>query len=238
MSNLKVNKEIEHKFNIYCDEASTESGQYMLIGGIWIPQSALVDVKNKFVAYRDAHGLRREMKWTKVSNKMVSTYQGFVDLFFDTPQLSFKCIVLDKHIIDYNSFHQGDKELGFYKFYYLFISRKLSPHCLYWLYTDERNNRRANRLTTLKDVVNNWSIREYGAQPLQHIEPCRSHNEDFIQLADIIMGALAYRWNGLDTSEPKLALAKHIADRLGWNDLNHCTSRTENKFNVWHWKPA
>jgi hypothetical protein len=87
------------------------------------------------------------------------------------------------------------------------------------------------------DVVNNTCSKRYGARPLRHIEPRKSHDEPLIQLADVIMGAIAYQWNGYTSSPAKLAIAAHIASRLGWAHLDFCTERYEKKCNIWQWLP-
>lgn len=144
------------RYNIYADEAAISEARYMLIGGIWSGWEIEPFVRSELQAVRDQYRLQAEMKWTKVSSTMLPAYCAFVDTFFEHEQLSFRCIVIDTHILDYRGFHRGDKELGFYKFYFPLISRNLTASDLYWLNTDERRNRRASRLSTLKITVNRW----------------------------------------------------------------------------------
>lgn len=211
----------------------------MLIGGLWVPWHEELAVRAALLGVRAKHQLRAEMKWTKVSRKMLPAYTDFVNVLFEHCSLRFKCIVLDTHILDYRTFHQGDRELGFYKFYYLLISRNLDYRCQYWLYTDELRNRKSNRLETLQLTVNRW-WRKYRADedPLVHVEPRRSHDDDLIQLNDILLGATAYHWNQHTGSEPKVALAAHIAERLKRPSLRIATRPGATKFNVWKWQPV
>jgi len=226
------------RYNIYCDEASTTVARYMLIGGLWVPWDIEPDVRAGLTEVRARHGLNAEMKWTKVSQRMLPAYQEFVDVFFGIGQVSFKCIVLDTHILDYRNYHKGDEELGFYKFYYQLVSRNLQPGNLYWLYTDERKNRKPYRLAVLKLTVNWWWKKRAGVEPLRNVEARRSHDEDLIQVADILLGALGYAWNEQSGSQAKLALGAHIATRLGWPTLRLATRPTAQKVNVWKWRPS
>lgn len=227
------------RYNIFCDEAAINSARYMLIGGLWIPWEAEAPARACLSEVRAAHRLTAEMKWVKVSQTKLTAYQDFLDVFWQIPELFFKCIVIDTHELDYRKFHKGDKELGFYKFYYQLISRNLLADNLYWLYTDERNNRKSTRLETLKVVTNRWWHKQGGVEPLQNIEPRRSHAEDFIQLADLLLGAFAYAWNQRKENPAKLALCAHIAARLGWQGtLRAATSPRAPKLNVWKWQPA
>lgn len=229
---------VRMRYNIYCDEASTTVARYMLIGGLWVPWDVEPTIRASLAGVRARHGLGAEMKWTKVSQRMLQAYQDFVDVFFNIGQVSFKCIVLDTHILDYKSYHKGDEELGFYKFYYQLISRNLQPGNLYWLYTDERKNRKPYRLAVLKLTVNRWWKKQAGVEPLRNVEARRSHDEDLIQLADVLLGALGYAWNEQSGSPAKLALAAHLAQRLGWSTLRLATRPAAHKFNVWKWQPS
>lgn len=226
------------RYNIYADEASISEARYMLIGGIWSGWEIEPFVRSELQAVRDQYRLQAEMKWTKVSSTMLPAYCAFVDTFFEHEQLSFRCIVIDTHILDYRRFHRGDKELGFYKFYFQLISRNLTASDLYWLNTDERRNRRASRLSTLKITVNRWWQKRAGVEPLRAVEPRRSHDDDLIQLTDVLLGAVSYAWNERVGSEAKLSLVKHIASRMGWPTLQWSTARFERKMNIWRWQPA
>ncbi|HHY54978.1 MAG TPA: DUF3800 domain-containing protein [Chloroflexi bacterium] len=226
------------RYNIYADEASISEARYMLIGGLWSNWGIEPAIRNDLQAVRVQYRLQAEMKWTKVSSAMLPAYRAFVDTFFAYEQLSFRCIVIDTHILDYRRFHRGDKELGFYKFYFQLISRNLTSGDLYWLYTDERRNRRASRLSTLKITVNRWWQKRAGVEPLRAVEPRRSHDEELIQLADILLGAISYAWNKRTGSEAKLLLTTHIATQMGWPTLQLSTERLAKKLNIWHWQPA
>lgn len=210
----------------------------MLIGGLWVPVDNESNARALLAQVRSQHNLGAEMKWTKVSENMLPSYKDFVDVFFTEPSLAFKCIVIDTKLLDYKTFHKGDEELGFYKFYYQLISRNLFPENLYRLFTDERSNRKSTRLEVLKITVNRWWKKRNNVEPLRSVEPRRSHDEDLIQLADVMLGAFAYAWNGYKTSEAKLALVSHIAARLGTTTLRIATRPTSRKVNIWKWQPA
>jgi len=226
------------RYNLYCDESSTTGARYMLIGGLWVPQQTEPAVRSALSEIRTRRSLRAEIKWAKVSWTMLPAYQDWVDVFFAFPDLSFKCIVIDTGILDYQAFHRGDKELGFYKFYYQLVSRNLIPGNLYWLFTDERKNRKPYRLAVLKLTVNRWWQKRAHVEPLRNVEPRRSHDEDLIQLTDVLLGAMAYAWNKRAESEAKLSLIAHIAQRLGWSTLRVATRPMSPKVNIWKWEPS
>jgi hypothetical protein len=226
------------RYNIYCDEASISAARYMLIGGLWVPWEREDVLRQELNCVRQEYNLRAEMKWTKVSAAKLAAYKSFVDAFLATDGVQFRCIVVDTHILDHDTFNKGDEELGFYKFYFQLVSRNLIPGNLYWLYTDARSNRKPYRLAVLKLTVNRWCKREKKVDPLRNVEPRRSDQEDCIQLADVLLGAVSYHWNGHSESPAKVDLAAHIAAQHGYPHLAVATPRLGARFNIWHWQPA
>ena len=226
------------RYQIYSDESSITDHRYMLIGGLWVPWDEELAVKASLMAVRAKYQLRAEMKWTKVTTAMLQPYKDFVDVFFEHCSVSFKCIVLDTHILDYKTFHLGDKELGFYKFYFQLISRNLHYDNEYWLYMHRRTDRKPYRLESLKNAVNGWWWNQAYVQPLHHIEPRKSRADDILQLDDIILGAIASAWNQKAKRESKTELKKYIAEKLGRPTLRHASSPSAPKVNIWKWDPA
>lgn len=232
------NMTAERRFLLYCDENNTQSAHYMLIGGLWIPQECKDGLSDRLAYVRRNFNMSAEFKWTKVSRSKLPAYYAWVDCFFDSPEVGFRCIVIDTHLLDYRTFHKNDQELGFYKFYFQLISRNIEPGNLYWLYTDERNNRKRNRLEVLRIITNRYWLKKANTEPLRAIEPRRSHEEDLLQLADVLLGAVGYAWNSGRDSPAKMDLMSYIAKRLGWPSLRLATLPSVTRFNIWHWKPS
>lgn len=226
------------RYSIYCDEASIVEQRYMLIGGLWVPWDNEAAIRRSFAEVRQTHQLGQEMKWKKVSRSKLPAYKAFADVLWCDPALAFNCIVIDTHILDHKTYNRGDAELGFYKFYHLLVRHNLAPQHLYWLYTDERKTRKPYRLSALKATTNNWWKSRAHVEPLRTVEPRSSHGEDFIQLADILLGALAYEWNAHNTGPAKMELCRHIAMRMGYETLRFTTRPRSPKINVWLWQPS
>jgi hypothetical protein len=55
-------------------------------------------------------------------------------------------------------------------------------------------------------IVNRWRAKNMSCEPLRNIEAKKPHEEDFLQLADIVIGAVAYTWNDRSTGEAKQEL--------------------------------
>lgn len=222
------------KVCVYADENWTTGAKFKLIGSIWAASDTDTCLRGRIAEFRAENGMTAELKWGKVSRAKLQEYSDFVDLFFAEP-VGFHCIVLDCSILDWRWYHRGDEELGFYKFYFQLLSRKLKRGCSYYIRLDERNTRGADRLSTLEDVTNKWWNRERPAMapnPVKSIEPRDSKKDDLVQLADVILGATAAAWNGVVTSAAKLELIAHIEERNWRRNLNRPTSASEGKFNI------
>lgn len=225
------------EYNIYCDESSITNCRYMLIGGLWIPWYAEASLRETLTNVRVKHRLSAEMRWKKVHRSKLCAYHDFADAFMCASHVTFKCIVIDTHIVKWKTYHGNDKDLGFYKFYYQVISRNLHPNNLYWLYPDDRQNRHADSLSLLQYHVNQyWRDRGARYNMLQAVEPRDSKNDDLLQLADIILGAIASEWNQDTTRPAKLSFAQSIKDGVGCASLGAATPLTH-KINIWQWKP-
>jgi hypothetical protein len=108
-------------YHIICDESRQTKDRYMVLGGLIIKNEDI----NKFAAtmkrYRNETNMNAELKWSKVSNQKYEEYKKFIDFFFalnNTDVIHFKSIIIDTHKLNHKKFNKGDKEIGFYKFYY------------------------------------------------------------------------------------------------------------------------
>lgn len=173
-------------FNIYCDESTHlihDRHPYMLLGyvsiaypQIRIAKEAIKNIKNKY-NYKD------EFKWTSVHQATYKVYAELVDWFFMN-DLDFRAVVVDKSQIDesrpdytFNDFY--------YKMYFQLLHTKVDFQNTYNVYMDIKDTCSSEKLSTLKRIMGyNSSIGN-----LQFI---RSHESVFIQLADVLMGAINY----------------------------------------------
>ncbi|MEZ5433536.1 MAG: hypothetical protein R3F31_20715 [Verrucomicrobiales bacterium] len=69
----------------------------------------------------------------------------------------FRAIVIDRTKIDLVRFHDGDGELGFYKFYYQLLLHWTREY-RYWVFCDQKKNRLPSRLRTLETCLNRANL--------------------------------------------------------------------------------
>jgi len=220
------------KLEIYCDESGIEAlsdksaHKYIAIGGIWIPSAYRAELKDKVNEIKRKYNVYGELKWNKVSPKYKDLYCDLIDYFFSTFRTRFRVILVNAEKVDNDFFNNSSAELGFYKFYYQLINHWINDGCEYNIFLDHKSNGNRNRIKDLKSCLENSN---YNAQVLQ-VQTLHSHESIGIQLADVLTGAVAAKFNNVIVSSAK----KEIIQRIEYHIKEEIkpTRRTEGKFNV------
>ncbi|GIM45983.1 hypothetical protein DNHGIG_15320 [Collibacillus ludicampi] len=222
---------------VYCDESRPETiygvnspDRFMVLGGLWVPYDIREDVKNQIKNLKTKYDVYGEFKWNRVSPSRLEFYLKLIDLFFKN-SIRFRCIVVDSHFVDIDTYHESDSELGFYKFYYQLLYHWIDSRETYWIYLDHRKNKLRNRLHKLEEVLDKAIIRDTGQlNKIGDVQAIESKQSLLIQLTDILIGAVGYRMHRLNGSQAKLQVIERIESYLEhpiWP-----TPKSERKFNV------
>jgi hypothetical protein len=237
-------------YHIYCDESRQSKDRFMVLGGIVMNVSDIPRFSETMKKFRKEQKMNAELKWSKVSNQKLNEYKRFIEYFFalnNTDNIHFHCLIIDNHQVNHKKFNKGDKELGFYKFYY-----QLLLHCFGKVYCTNQNNVRLitylderqtkYKLNTLKRVLNSGMNKKLkiSYNPFVSIEPVDSKLSDLLQLSDIIMGAIGYQKNGYHlltaSKTAKIELVQYIAQSAGLSNLTDNTLRSNRRFTIWNFK--
>lgn len=220
----------ESVFNIYCDESSVDNPkhQWMSIGALFIDRSLIPEMKEKIEEIRKKHHLNGELKWVKTSSKTLPFYEElFEHIFsFDKEKIAFRCIVINKTEINYEKYHDKDKEIAFYKFYYQLLKRRIKDDIKHYIFLDFRPSKNKKSVHRLGEFLGLFS------KGIKHIQAYPSDQNVFIQIADILTGAVAHSRNSKDGSESKNKLIKIISDAIGKDTLLFCSPFWEQRFNI------
>jgi hypothetical protein len=201
----------------------------MAIGSLWLPRSQKSETNEALKKLRREIGLHGEIKWSKVSRAKLSQYKQIIDFFFDR-ELDFRVIVIDHSRIDYETFHDGDRELGFYKFYYQALIKWINPEDQYLILLDFKQNRGSDRYGTLRRVIENSFP---GADFVLDLTVIDSSESSLAQLTDLLTGAVAAAWSGFDTDSPKKELAEYMPDRSEMLDYRKRPSWSATKATIY-----
>ena len=185
----------------------------MAIGGLWVPAEKRDEVSQALKTIRREAGLGAEVKWSKTSRVCLESYKRLVDFFFDTPELNFRVILVEHALLNPAKFHGGDKELGFYKFYYEMLIKWLTDGNEYLVLLDFKQNKGADRYMMLRKILEQKLLGKSWITDLTVID---SHRTPLAQLVDLLTGATAAAWCEPSAGTAKAELIEHVAARRGW----------------------
>lgn len=224
--------------NIYSDESSHiyDGSSIMSLGAIWSsPDTAKWLSENiKLVKIRHDIKPRREIKWTKVSQKKVDYYKDLIDLFINNDDLHFRAVIVDKTSLDHEKFGQS-KDDFYYKMQYYLIrniaDKRVGSFKLYLDYKDTWSNKRCQDLSKYLENTGILKCCHFSAQPI------RSHEVSALQITDLITGAVMYanKPRTDNDSLAKLDLVRYIEEKVG-QKLTIETPYSLEKFNLFFWE--
>mgnify|MGYP002672263193 FL=1 len=217
-------------FNLYCDESTHlihDGHPYMLLSYISIAYPQIRLAKEEIKAIKRKFNYTKELKWTNVHSATYKVYAELVDWFFMN-DLEFRTVVVDKSQIDEKRADYSFNDF-YFRMYFQLLHTKVDFQNRYNVFLDIKDTCSGEKLEKLKKIMNyNSSI-----GTLQFIP---SRESVFIQLADVLMGAINYnlRIQKGDVKGNVIAKLKLIEKikRHSNISLNTTTPLSRNKFNL------
>jgi hypothetical protein len=231
---------MEEEYNIYCDESchlENDNQNAMVLGAIWGPLSSTREVAKSIRAIKIKHGLKAnfEIKWTKVSQAKIGFYLELVRFLFDCDGLHFRALIIpDKRKLQHEKYNQ-DHDTWYYKMYFEMLKWIIQPGNVYRIFLDIKDTRSAIKVVNLQDVLAN-NIRDFNRETVPIIQIVRSHEVEQVQLADLLIGAIAYKNRELIESQAKLSMIRMIEGCSG-QELDCASPLEKRKFNLFKWTP-
>lgn len=209
---------------------------YMVLGCIWGQQNAINELSNKIKALKTDYNipLRREIKWTKVSDSKKDYYLSLLGVFCDTDGVNYRGVIVDKNKIDNQLFHQTDDDF-YYKLVYLTIrniaERSVDSFKVFLDYKDTHSTRRSEEQMEYLQNTTKLAGRKFSVQPI------RSYESSSLQMADLINGAISYSLKENKTSEAKRVLVGYLTEKMSYTPYQD-TPRWQEKFNLLFWESS
>jgi hypothetical protein len=229
-------------FNIYCDESchlENDRQKAMVLGAIWCPLEKTREIAVRLREIKQKHGLPPdfEVKWTKVSPAGKVFYLDLIDYFFDDDDLHFRALIVpDKTLLRHDAFPGQDHDVWYYKMYFDMLKVIFQPEARYRIYLDIKDTRGGQKVEKLHRVLCNDRY-DFSRQVIERVQLVRSHEIEQLQLADLLIGAVAYLNRGLQGNAGKLAIIDRMRRRSGY-DLTRTTLLREEKMNIFRWHAA
>ena len=217
-------------FNLYCDESTHlihDGHPYMLLSYISIAYPQIRLAKEEIKAIKRKFNYTEELKWTNVHSATYKVYAELVDWFFMN-DLEFSAVVVDKSQTDGQRADYSFNDF-YFRMYFQLLHTKVDFQNRYNVFLDIKDTCSGEKLEKLKKMMSyNSSI-----GTLQFIP---SRESVFIQLADVLMGAINYnlRIQKGDVKGNVIAKLKLIEKikRHSNISLNTTTPLSRNKFNL------
>lgn len=220
---------IKKTFNLYCDESThlpNDGRPYMIYGYVSVASNQIKIIRARLKAIKAKYNYAGEWKWTGIHTKTGQMYRDLVEYFFSVPELNFRAVIVDKSQINesrvdytYNDFY--------FKMYFQLLHHKTDMSAIHNVYFDIKDTCSQQKLHKLKDILKyNTSIGNF-----QFI---RSHESVFLQLADVLMGAINYNLRVLKGDIDGTVIAKReIVDYISSHvDITCTSSLSSEKMNL------
>jgi len=224
--------------NIYCDESGhmeKDPEKVMVLGAVWCPLEKTREISVRIREIKAHHGLSPdlEIKWTKVSPAKVRFYLDVMDYFFDDDDLHFRALIVpDKSALRHEAFGQCHDD-WYYKMYFDMLKVILSPTAKYRIYLDIKDTRSAAKVAKLHEVLCN-KFYDFSQEIIERVQIVRSHEIEALQLADLLIGAIAYLNKGRSGNAGKEELVARMKERSHYS-LTLTTLLREEKVNLFRW---
>jgi hypothetical protein len=226
-------------FNIYCDESchlENDRQKAMVLGAVWCPLDKTREIAIRLREIKKKHGMPTpfEAKWTKVSPAKKNLYLDLIDYFFDDDDLHFRALIVpDKDKLRHDIFPGQDHDTWYYKMYFDMLKVILRPETRYRIYLDIKDTRGAEKAAKLHDVLCN-NMYDFSREVIERLQLVHSHEIEQLQVADLLIGAVAYLNRGLGGNAGKMALIERMRQRSGYS-LTKTTLLQEAKVNLFLW---
>lgn len=225
-------------YNIYCDESchlEHDHQKVMVLGALTCPQAEARRVADDLRDLKVAHGRPPsfEVKWKKVSPAGLGLYADLVDYFVREPLLSFRAVLIpDKSLLRHDAYGQ-DHDTWYYKMCFTLLEKLVEGGDRYSIYPDIKDSRSGARAAKLHEILCS-SRRDPDCSVIRRVQPVRSHEVEQVQLADLLVGAVAYAARELGCSEAKTSLVRQLQSACGCS-LTRTTPLSMRKFNLLRW---
>lgn len=233
------------EIHIYCDESSQNAHRYMVIGAVACSADGRGKVAPELNDVKAAHGHGGEMKWTKVKARNLRAYRDFASCYFvhaHDDMAHFHSIVIDAAGLNHNRYNAGNREIGFNKFIYQLLLKFCRSYkgSTFHAHLDHRTTR--HPLDDLRAILNHGARKtcQRHDAPFKTVQFRHSHDEVLLQAADMLCGAVAYRWNEQHlrpaATAAKIEMADHVRELARLRDLAAGTPYRAQRFTIWPFK--
>lgn len=220
------------KYTIFCDESrylENDKSKAMILGAVLCLSEEENHINNLIKGIKKKYHLNSnvELKWIKVSKSKIDMYKEIVDIIKNN-NIFIRVLLADKRNLNHKLYNQTHDE-WYYKMYYSLLTYfGVLFNTNYKVFIDIKDTHSNEKAKKLSTILGNTHSSSY------QISPVKSNEKQLIQVIDLIIGAVGYKFQGTKTNEAKLELISYIEQELSINLIEPTAFRT-NKINIFVW---
>lgn len=228
------------KYNLYIDESchlQYDNSEVLCVGGIVVPNNKILEYKNYIKSLKRKYGILHELKWNTISATHIDLYKELISFFFSS-ELAFRCILIkNKSNISAQTLNRKE-----YNDFYFSVVEKLIRFSVqhnggkdndFKVYLDLKDSHGVRKMRAIENILHQ---RLNNGNEVSHLQNIRSHESVFIQLADLFIGAVAYKSRKLKGSNAKLQIVRCIEILSGY-EIDEGTEPGDIKFSIYDFQP-
>lgn len=222
-------------------DASSKNSDYMVAGGFAVAGNRLNEIEDHIAKLRDDAGIRSEFHWSSYrGGGRQEAYEALVRYGFDLVNKRKAALhIIIAQFKGYDGRKEGEnRDTSVNKMYFLLGVHRLGqfygPSRAIHIRLDAGND--CKDICRMRNQLCAAAYSEYSTRPncIRSIEPVASENVGIVQMADVIVGAIAAKKNRLVHSTPKGALADFVLRSSGRRSWDDDTSKDARFLTVWH----
>lgn len=225
-------------------DSSSRDKTYMVAGGFAVSGNRISEIEDRIATIRDDAGIKSEFHWSEYrGGQRRAGYEALVKYAFELindRQAALHVIIAKFAGYNHKAKAGEDKNTSINRMYY-----QLALHRLAQFYGKKRAIHirldAGNDCRDICDMRNQLcadAFRRYGALPnsIRSVEPVCSKRVGIIQMADVIVGAIAAKQNEVQHTSAKGDLADFVLRSSGRHSWESDTASKARFLTVWHHK--
>jgi hypothetical protein len=228
---------MSNTYNLYIDESchlENDDSPIMCIGYIKIEHNQYEILKEGIKQLKLKYKSPTEIKWNKLSSSRIELYKALIDFFFDN-SIEFRCVLIkNKPNLNHSKFNDGDHNTFYNKVVFLLLNNQYTNPlgCDYRVLLDIKDTKGKQRLNELAYY---FKMKNKGDSSFGYFQHLHSNENEFLQLADLFIGAITYKTRKENekenASKAKCEVINYLEQKSGYS-LDDGTIPWEPKFNI------
>lgn len=216
----------------------------MVAGGFAIAGSRIAEVERRIAELRDAAGIRSEFHWADYrGGGRRAAYEALVDYAFSlvrNQHAALHVIISPFKGYNHRAKENENRDTSVNRMYYQLCLHRLANYYggLRAIHVRLDSGNDSADICALRNQLCAAAYKAYQTKPncVRSIEPVNSLKVGAVQMADVLMGAIAAKQNNVAHTSAKGELASYVLQKSGLQSWADETPKDSRLLTVWHFK--